>query len=61
MMVDDYDDEHTLEVEEKMAASENVDLNEELNTLQKVKVVSLPFDVLSTPAMVKVEVMLMFN
>lgn len=36
MMVNDFDDESTLEQEEKMASTEAQDPNAELNSLQKV-------------------------
>lgn len=36
MMVNDFDDESTLELEEKMASTEAQDPNAELNSLQKV-------------------------
>lgn len=36
MMVNDFDDESTLEMEEQMASSEAQDPNAELNSLQKV-------------------------
>lgn len=37
MMVNDFDDESTLELEEKMASTEAQDPNAELNSLQKVR------------------------
>lgn len=37
MMVNDFDDESTLEQEEKMASTEAQDPNAELNSLQKVR------------------------
>lgn len=37
MMVNDFDDESTLELEEKMASTEAEDPNAELNSLQKVR------------------------
>lgn len=36
MMVNDFDDESTLELEEKMASTESQDPNAELNSLQRV-------------------------
>lgn len=36
MMVNDFDDETTLEMEEQMASSESQDPNAELNSLQEV-------------------------
>lgn len=36
MMVNDFDDESTLELEEKMASTEAQDPNAELNSLQRV-------------------------
>lgn len=36
MMVNDFDDESTLEMEEKMASTEAQDPNAELNSLQRV-------------------------
>lgn len=39
MMVNDYDDESTLELEERMASTEAQDPNAELNSLQRVGVV----------------------
>lgn len=36
MMVNDFDDESTLELEEKIASKEDEDPNSELNSLQKV-------------------------
>lgn len=36
MMVNDFDDESTLELEEKMASTEAEDPNAELNSLQRV-------------------------
>lgn len=37
MMVNDYDDESTLELEERMASTEAQDPNAELNSLQRVR------------------------
>lgn len=43
MMVNDFDDESTLEQEEKMASTEAQDPNAELNSLQRVSLsVALP-------------------
>lgn len=39
MMVNDYDDESTLELEERMASTEAQDPNAELNSLQRVSFV----------------------
>lgn len=38
MMVNDFDDESTLEQEEKMASTESQDPNAELNSLQRVSI-----------------------
>lgn len=50
MMVNDYDDESTLELEEKMASTEAQDPNAELNSLQRVSNTSpLPIRFYDTP------------
>lgn len=43
MMVNDFDDESTLELEEKMASTEAQDPNAELNSLQRVSNESFNF------------------
>lgn len=42
MMVNDYDDESTLEMEEQMASTEAQDPNAELNSLQRVCYSTIP-------------------
>lgn len=44
MMVNDFDDESTLELEEKIASTEAQDPNAELNSLQKVSNANQMFD-----------------
>lgn len=44
MMVNDFDDETTLEMEEQLASSESHDPNAELNSLQMVWFTFCPFN-----------------
>lgn len=57
MMVNDFDDESTLEMEEKMASTEAEDPNAELNSLQRVSNLRIFFNLLKFHLMMKFSVL----